>query len=421
MKKLLYLGIGTLLLFTACRSIGEGDKITSINIIDRNGMSETISSQDRLDAYQQTDFLGPQPYQKVLRFYARDKKGDVRSQITSYHPNGQIKQHLEAVNNRANGNYREWYSNGQLKLEATVIGGSADINTQAEESWLFEGNNRAWDEEGHLIAEFHYVKGELQGESIYYHSNGKIWKKNPYQNNFLNGTYQVFLETGSLLQTIEYQNGVKQGQSIRYWNNKQTAAEESYDKGLLIQARYFDSQGSLISEIKEGSGFKALFGKEKLQELQEYRKGVQEGLVKIFNEEHQLIRTFSILNSERNGEEIDYYPQNMQPKLLITWNNGVIQGPVKTWYENGTLETMREMSQNNKNGLLTAWYKNGSLMLVEEYDNDKLVKGEYYRLNEKIPVSKIEHGQGIAMMHNSDGYFIKKIAYRDGIPEANAS
>lgn len=183
-----------LLLLPGCFSNDVGpDKIASINIIDRNGMSETISKKERLDAYQKTDFNSPQPYQKVLRVYGRDEEGSIRSCITSYHPNGEIKQSLEAVNNRAFGSYNEWYPNGQIKIISHVIGGTADLNTQAEESWLFEGINQAWNEDGNLIAEISYVKGELSGESKYYHPNGGVWKISPFiKMSFMDRRWSIF-------------------------------------------------------------------------------------------------------------------------------------------------------------------------------------------------------------------------------------
>jgi len=184
-------------------------KITSINIIDRNGLSEIISSKERLNSFEQTNFLSPQPYQKVLRVYGREKNGDVRSCITSYHPNGQPKQYLEAVNNRALGQYKEWYPSGQLKIEAMIIGGNADLNTHAEQSWLFDGYNCAWNEEGGIIAKIPYKKGELEGEAIYYHENGSIWKVTPYKKGLPDGVKKVYLNDGSLFQTIEYHHGQK--------------------------------------------------------------------------------------------------------------------------------------------------------------------------------------------------------------------
>ena len=40
---------------------------------------------------------------------------------------------------RASGIYREWFPTGQLKIEAYVIGGSADVGVGAQSDWLFDG------------------------------------------------------------------------------------------------------------------------------------------------------------------------------------------------------------------------------------------------------------------------------------------
>lgn len=422
MKHLLIIFVfSAALLLPGCRYFGtnvDPAKITSINIIDRNGLTETISSKDRLDFFQKTDFLAPQPYQKVLRVFGREKNGEIHSIITSYHPNGQIKQYLEAVNNRAYGICREWHANGQLKVEGQVIGGVADLNTQAEESWLFDGLNKAWNEDGVLLAEIIYCKGELEGEAIYYHSNGKLWKVSPYHKNVLHGTQKIFLEDAFLFQTTAYINGVKEGSSIRYWNDSSVAYEEQYQNDRLIESKYFDNHGKCVAEIHQGEGFRAIFGKRHLQALQEFRNGVQEGQVKIFDEHHSLLREYSVKNGEKTGEEIDFFqdPTRPLPRLLMTWQEGVLHGPVKTWYENGHLESQREMSQNKKNGLSTAWYENGALMLIEEYENDRLTKGDYFRQGEIVPISKVEHGKGIATLFTADGAFSRKIYYQDGKP-----
>src|SRR5690348_13934181 len=82
--------------------------LTSIHLVDRNGLSESISNKNRLNQYLETDFFQPQPYQKILRIYARDSRGNIRAAVHSYYPNENPKQFLEILNGRAHGNYREW-------------------------------------------------------------------------------------------------------------------------------------------------------------------------------------------------------------------------------------------------------------------------------------------------------------------------
>lgn len=395
--------------------------LTSINIIDRNGLSETISNADRLEKYENVDFLKEQPYQKVLRIYGRDKYGDMHAVITSYHPNGHPRQYLEIVNNRACGSYKEWHPNGFLKLDTNVIGGEADINTAAEESWLFDGCSTVWDEEGHNVAEIPYCSGELQGLAIYYHPNGKIWKKIPYDKNQIEGISEIYLETGTLFQSVGYVKGEKHGPAIRYWSEGIAAAEECYCDGLLISGCYFNSSGELIAQINEGTGNRAIFGKSSLCELQEYQNGVQDGKIQAFDANGTLVKLFHMKNNVKDGEEIEFFSpleskESLTPKLSINWVEGKIQGLVKSWYPNGVKESQREISNNAKNGLLTAWYSDGSLMLIEEYDNNKLIKGEYFAKGERTPTSEVHSGKGLATLYDARGNFLRKVLYHQGKP-----
>ena len=396
--------------------------LVCVNIIDRNGFSETISNPDRINQYANIDFFSPQPYQKVMRIYGRNSQGEQISYITSYHDNSQIKQYLEVVNNRACGAYREWHPNGKLKLEANVINGSADLIVTSEKTWLFDGCNRVWDECGNLEAELLYFKGELEGYSTYYHQNGNIWKRVPFVHNAINGTYEIYLENGELLSTLEYCNGVKHDATIRYWNSDQIAAEEYYTEGLLTSACYYDSTGVQISDIHCGSGYKVLFSKTGVSEMHEYLHGVQEGQVQLYGADGCLTGVYHVREELKHGEEVEYFDpricmRDMMPKITVNWYEGKIQGQVKTWYPNGFQQSQREMSSNRKNGLSTAWYKDGSLMMIEEYDMNKLVKGEYYKMEEKTPTSTISMGKGTVNLYDAEGNFLRKMNSHNGMPE----
>lgn len=396
-------------------------ELVSINFIDRNGFSETIGQGERLNQYRQVDFLQSQPYQKVLRIFGRDHLGNIKAYMTSYHANGLPKQYLEVVNNRAFGTYREWYANGTTKLEAHIVGGIADLDEASSKSWLFDGCNRAWDEQGILLADISYSNGILDGESTYYHPNGNIWKRVPTTQGLLEGTYSIYRENGEILQTTEYCGGLKNGASIRYWCPEQVASEETYRAGMLISGRYYSICGEFISDIEDGTGYRAIFGKESISELQEFQRGAQMGEVKVFDQRGVLVSLHHIKNEIKHGEEIEYYEpdhvdDDIMPKVSINWVNGKIQGNSKTWYPNGVMESQREMNNNEKNGVLTAWYEDGSVMLLEEYERNKLVKGEYFAPREKIPVSLVSNGKGIATIFDSHGNLIRKVTYSNGKP-----
>ncbi len=395
--------------------------LVSIHIVDRNGLSETISQSDRLKQYRHVNFLQPQPYQKVLRVFERNQKGEIGSLLTSYHENGTIKQYLEVVNGRAHGSYQEWHPNGIVALRTRVVEGIADLTPAAENSWIFDGTSYAWDEEGLLLAEIPYAKGELESNATYYHSNGLVWKKIPYTKNEINGDQEIFLDTGTLLEKTPYNKGVKDGTALRYWPNQSLASKEEYTDGRLWNGIYIDQHGKEVSSIENGWGKKTLFGKNNIAEQQEFQEGIQEGEVTLFNHQQEMIATYFVKHEVKHGEEIAYYPSpnpfQHLPRLSIQWYEGKIHGVTKTWYEDGTLESQREMTNNQKNGLLTAWYRDGSLMMLEEYEKDVLKKGEYFRKGEKRACSTIIEGSGIATLFDNRGNFLRKVLYENGKPD----
>jgi len=414
----------SLLLLTGCGTRAAQDNsatVTSMQIIDRNGFVETFNNKDRLSQYKSIDFLTPQPYQKVMRVFGRNAQGQSTSKITSYHDNGQLCQYLETVDGRAHGFYREWFPNGQLKIESTLIEGLADINDIAQRSWVFDEKSRVWNDQGNLIAEIHYEKGALHNPSLYYHSNGRMQKIIPYRAGLIEGDVLTYDEDGVLLEQIPHVCGQKHGLAQCYWPSHSPLYTETYDSDLLQEASYYDPKGKIIACINGGKGSQALFKEEYLLSLIEYDHGMPEGLISTFKPNGTLHSTYMVHEGKKNGDEWEYYPSNEgekpQAKLCVHWHDDKLQGIIKTWYPNGVMESQREVNGNKKQGLCFAWYKNADLMLMEEYENDLLIKGTYFKRGDKSPVSKIDAGKGMAALFTSDGIFIRKVSYEKGTPK----
>ena len=408
----------------SCANRTNLDELHCIQIIDRNGLSETISCSEKISSFQNIDFEKPQPYQKVLRIFNKNDQGSALSKLTTYHSNGQLWKYLEIKDARAYGQYKEFYSNGKTKIEALVIEGPADFSFQSE--WLFDGLSKVYDENGILISLFNYEKGDLQGESKYFYNNAKIKKIIPYQKNQIHGSQLNYSSEGHLLCKANYHMGILDGLTKGFWAKDNLSYFEEYDMGKLMKAQYFHKNRTRIAKIKNSDGEKAIFKDGLLFQLVEYNNGLPEGKVKTFSETEELVSEYFQKNGVKQGEELEYYlnkelsfihkSKRSAPKLSVGWDNGQIHGQIKTWYKNSTLETQKEYSQNKKNGSHFAWYENGSVMFVEEYENDLLVKGSYYQKNQKGPISTIYKAKGIATLFDSKGRFIKKISYINGKP-----
>ncbi len=424
MNKLLL--IFALSLFYSCSSrtpTDQSDAVISMQLIDRNGFTETISNKDRIASFKNTDFLTAQPFQKVLRVFGKNISGQSVSKITSYHENGQLWQYLEAVDGRAHGIYREWFPNGVLKIEAHLAEGTADIHDIAQATWIFHGHCKVWEEEGNLVAEFHYEKGQMDAPARYFYPDGKLQKIIPYEQGEIHGIVQSFDEEGNLMEETPYSKGEKEGKAIAYWNPTHPLSTEIFAQGLLSEAFYFDPLGNCIAEVHDGKGKQAEFKEGRLETLYTIENGIIEGEVQTFNPNGSLHTSYILIDEKKQGEEWEYYPSEkgeaLRPKLCVHWNDDKIQGQVKTWYPNGKMESQREVNENKKHGTSFSWYKSGDLMLMEEYDNELLIKGSYYKPGDKRPISKIESGKGTASLYTSEGIFLRKVAYEKGKPVVN--
>jgi antitoxin component YwqK of YwqJK toxin-antitoxin module len=405
--------VSAFILLSSCAKVQE-DGLVLVQIQDRNGISETVSVPERLQAYSRVDFLSSQPYKQVLRVYRTE--GQAHSLLTTYHPNGSPWQYLEAKEMRAHGAFRQWFPNGVQQIEATVIGGVADLAMGSQKSWLFEGISKVWDEEGRLVAVIPYEKGALSGTSVYYYPSGGIKEEIPYSQDSVEGEAREFWEEGQIKSKSFFSGGKKQGESVSLWPNGDVCWKEQYRDGLLWEGRYFLPSQEMVCEVKEGEGVSACFEGKRLAQLCEIRNGKVEGLIQIFDEKGKLASQYQLKDGKRHGEEILYYPGGQSPKLSISWDADTIHGTIKTWYENNQLQSQRDMVRNKRVGSSLAWYRDGTLMLVEEYENDCLEKGRYFRKKGRDPVSTVTNGTGIATLYDEEGALLHKVQYIKGKP-----
>lgn len=407
-----------LILFSSCYRASNSETMVAIQIQDRNGLTETISSSEKLENYTQTNFLGSQPYKKVLRLYRNHGKS--QSKLTTYHPNGALWQYLEAEELRAYGAYREWHSNGQQRIEATVIGGPAELTPAAQKEWLFDGVCQVWNDQGRLVASLPYRHGVLEGRSLQYYSTGALQKEQTYVSNHLEGVSIEYYPNGEIRSKTCYKKGLLDGVSQGFFSTNAMAWEERYKEDLLISGMYYDFNGETISDVKDGNGFRAIFDEDHLSHLVQFQQGYAQGGVKQFSPKGELLSTFTIKNGKKTGVETTYFRSSEcesntpLPKLSVNWHDSSIHGTVKTWYNNGQLQSQRDFCHNKKMGPSLSWYRDGSLMLVEEYDNDKLVKGQYYKKNALDSISSVIHGNGIATLYDENGVFLRKTIYSKG-------
>ncbi len=398
----------------------QSEKLARVHLVDRNGLKETVSVQNRLEMYAKNNFLDPQPYRQVVRTYVSHADGKTPSKITTYHENGQVAEYIELINGRAFGAYRAWHPNGVQSVEAFVIEGMGALDDLAKPSWVFDGKSCAWDPKGNLAAEFYYDKGKLVGNALYYYPSGQISSICPYRDGVIEGEEVLYSKTGEVLGKTHYVQGEKEGPAFFKGDGDVPPYFETYHAGKLIEGEYIDFSGEKIAHIHQGCGVKAIFAEGVLVEKREYRTGIEEGTMRYFAKEGYVVNTVEVKDGLKEGEEWVYYPlennRGERPKLYLQWHQGAIHGLSRSWYPNGNLESEREFCDNKRHGISSAWYSDGTLRLIETYENDLLKEGSYYsKLGENI-VSTVENGAGAATLYDSEGRFLNNVEYDEGRP-----
>lgn len=404
-----------LALLFSCAAHENSEQLMSIQTVDRNGFSETVSNPARLKQFEKNDFLTPQPYEKILRVYKRDTEGKSHSKLTSYHSNGGPWQYLEVADGRAHGEYLEWYPNGQLKMQAHVIEGTPDLSEYAQTTWVFDKEAFVFYEDGALLASIYYEKGLLERTSRYYHNDGSLQKEIPYVKNQIQGDLVIYNPAGDLLKKASFTQDKHHGCSLAYFNDGSLQIDELYEDDHLIKGAYYDATGALITSCELGEGYQATFEADRLHSLIEIHGGVIDGEIKEFDTQAGLVHKFCVHDGQLDGEEY-FYDKEGQSKLMITWLLDSIHGPVKTWYPNQRQESQKEMNNNKKHGLSIAWYTDGKIMLIEEYEEDELITGTYYSKEKSEPISTIVQGNGVATLFDGNGRFLKKVTYEKSNP-----
>lgn len=404
------------LLLTGCHS--SSAHLSRVFLVDSQGFSQTVTTPSSLEKYEAVDFLSPQPYQKVMRTW-QDKSHSEKSVLTSYYPSGQLMQYLEGSGGRACGLYKEWHENGKLKIEASLSGGKFDLGPAAESSWIFDGLTLAFDEEGHKQAEIPYAKGVKEGLGVMYHPDGTLWQKLSYHQDLLDGPYIAYYPSGAIYKESNYSKDLLDGKSTFRWPDGKIQATELYSKDSLLDGSYYDKEGKKVGQVKGGRGLRALFAEDKLEEFQTIENGQVQGWVGFYDEGGELWHEIHIKDGVKEGAETFFYHQlgdKRRPKITMQWSAGSLHGIVRTWFENGQLESERQIVQEKPHGPYVAYYPDGSLRALEEYNKGKLVDGKYFAHGNTQAISQVVEGQGTATLFDSQGRMVKEIVYRDGEP-----
>jgi antitoxin component YwqK of YwqJK toxin-antitoxin module len=201
------------------------------------------------------------------------------------------------------GLYREFYTNGKIKMEGFNYMGKSDS------TWTYYYENGAKQAEGK------YSEGHRNGDWTFFHRNGNISASGIYDMGEKNGKWTYFHENGKISSEGEEREGKKEG----YW-------------------KIYDNQGEFKGEgiFEEGSGkYREYYDNGNIKVKGEMDNGVNIGDWKYYYPDGSLEGECKFIEGE--GLYTGYYSGG-QIKMQGRIKDGKNVGEWKLYKEDGTLE-----------------------------------------------------------------------------------
>ncbi len=259
------------------------------------------------------------------------------------------------------GNYEEYYNNGQVSFKGTNKAGKMNglVTTK------YSG--------GEPKSEVTYLDGEKNSSEISYYRNGKMMQKATYVKGMLQGDYVSYYKNGKTSDSIKYLNDKPIGKNILFYKNGVVSVnadfdesgklngvrkeydtdgkiynEREYRKGEIVAYKYYNKKGEIVKSDEKKSGNFDFEGF--------YCTGVKSSMGKYGKEDKQ--------------GEWKFYDHNGNLESVSSYEDGKSQGESKKYFSNGKVEKIFQYKDDKLEGYYVEYYKNGNIYMHGNYQKD---------------------------------------------------
>lgn len=309
--------------------------------------------------------------------------GDLNGTRTEYYENGEENSELDFRNGNRNGYLKVFYIDGTLQSEGWYVDGDK------------QGDWYDYNQRGLVQSHRYYINGNLYGFQEYYDEKGKKDEEMYFRNNEIwnrtrfdstgtviykyvsdngNGVYDFKYANGQTLIKQTYKGGILNGITERYLMNGTKTVETNFINGDQhgVRKEYFDEDGKLASEAN-------------------YAYNDRNGITTVYWENGAKRSEEHFIDGDLYGEQ-KYYYSNGNLMKEGTWEAGSVNGELKLYAEDGTLEFIRYYKDGmvlgysyfdkdgkpvamipfeKASGKFTAYYQNGNKSMEGEYVNGR--------------------------------------------------
>ena len=217
------------------------------------------------------------PHQTFYNYFPADKEISRETQIgrETYDRSALIKRELFR-NEKIHGVQKEWYTNGQEKLEAPYIDGVRhgvfkqwDENGRLLGQYEFRngsGTVKVYDSTGFLIKEETFVNNVKNGWAMEWAPISQVWDIYCYVNGKIHGLGCEFGAGGVLLEMIWLQDGAWSGPNLKFSNGGEIVKKSWHRRGAELSEEDYAKAVQTDSSLPPYHANAALYKKEFLDE-----------------------------------------------------------------------------------------------------------------------------------------------------------
>ena len=353
-----------------------------------------------------------------------------------FYENGKVKSTGYTKNEQKHGLWKYYYENGELEEEGRYKNG---MRSGTRKSFYENGKPKTeGDFENDMKVGFwkgYNLMGQVESEGNYKNSkkeglwksylNGKIESEANYKNDKRDGIYKVYDKKGDLKAEAEFIDDKREGLTKSYQNGIIVSEETFKNDERNGLTRTFVS-GIIKEEVNYKDGklngaFKTYHKNGKIKLEQNYVDDEQDELVKLYDEEGELINDIEDINLVDKDAPIKTFHKNGKIKSESYHLDGVLNGVTKSYYENGELEFEANYKNDKLEGVYKGYYKSGKIKSFGNFKEGK-EDGDFKEFYENsfpatISEKKYKNGNldGWSMYKNEKNDITKRENWTDGI------
>ncbi|UKM65408.1 tetratricopeptide repeat protein [Flavobacteriaceae bacterium GSB9] len=344
--------------------------------------------------------------------YANYLNNELNGEYLYYNDKGALIQKKFFKNGELDGLYQSYFPVGKDLLEFNIPYKNGSISNLAHEYYAdgtvyaempFREGTRQGVEKKYFLnkkvsSETNYIDGELNGSYKSYYTNGNTLEEGHASENYYNGPWKSYYRDGTLQASFSYNQGSLDGEYKYFDTDGKPYYDYLYRKGEIIEYKYYDKKGNVLSEGKKKGGefqFKGHHPNGNILSKGLYDiTGGKEGYWEFFSKNGVLIEKGNYSKNKATGEYILYH-NNGKVESISNYVNDSLSGYYSNYFKNGQLKRQGWYKNNLGHGEWQSYYIDGTLQVINFYHKDKLHGvQEFYSVDGKLEhTSKYRYGE----------------------------